>query len=136
MANTSKIKKIDLAQLKILASKGFTDKELAVFFKVCEKTINVYKKDPAFIQSLKEGKAISDGQVVRSLFERACGYEHPEEKVFCHEGEIIKCMTIKKYPPDTTACIFWLKNRDPQQWRDRVEHTGADGGALIVKWQS
>lgn len=27
----------------------------------------------------------------------------------------------KHYPPDTTACIFWLKNQKPKEWHDRTE---------------
>ena len=32
----------------------------------------------------------------------------------------------ERYPPDTTAAIFWLKNRRPDLWRDkhRIEHSG------------
>jgi hypothetical protein len=25
---------------------------------------------------------------------------------------------VEHVPPDTTAAIFWLKNRDPARWRD------------------
>lgn len=28
---------------------------------------------------------------------------------------------IEHYPPDTTAAIFWLKNRQPAKWRDKKE---------------
>ena len=55
----------------------------------------------------------------------ATGYWHPEEKVFCRNGQIIRVKTIKYYPPDTAACIFWLKNRRPNLWSDRVRD-GAD----------
>ena len=39
---------------------------------------------------------------------------------------VTKVQTIKHYPPSETAMIFWLKNRDPENWRDRqeVEHSG------------
>jgi hypothetical protein len=30
----------------------------------------------------------------------------------------------ERYPPDTAAAIFWLKNRQPKHWRDKVETVG------------
>jgi hypothetical protein len=53
-----------------------------------------------------------------SLYQRACGYTHKEEKVFCNQGEITTHVVDKHYPPETTACVFWLKNRKPDDWRD------------------
>lgn len=99
---------------------GATDIELAEFFGVCKATINNWKKDyPEFLDSLKEAKAEADSKVVRSLYERANGYSHGEEKIFLHEGKPVKVAITKHYPPDTTACIFWLKNRQKEDWRDR-----------------
>jgi hypothetical protein len=31
-------------------------------------------------------------------------------------GKVIRVQTIEHHPPDTTACIFWLKNRQPEKW--------------------
>lgn len=49
-------------------------------------------------------------------------------------GVIVK-QTIKHYPPDTTACIYWTKNRMPERWRDvrQTELTGKDGGPVKVQ---
>jgi hypothetical protein len=99
---------------------GATDAQLAKYFEVDEKTINTWKlKHPEFLQSLKGAKLLADEKVERSLFERACGYSVPEEKIFCTNGEVTVVATTKHYPPDTTACIFWLKNRKPDDWRDQ-----------------
>ena len=112
-----------IAQAAFLARRGCTDKELAEFFGVEEKTINNWKQaHPEFLQSLKDGKAKADSQVERSLFERATGYSHPEDKIFQYEGVPVVVPTVKHYPPDTTAAIFWLKNRRPEQWREKIEH--------------
>jgi hypothetical protein len=113
----------DLDQVKFLAKKGFTDKDFAVFYKVTEQTINNWKiKYPEFFESLKEGKSFSDEIVERSLFERATGYEHYEDKIFCNSNGIVTTeATVHHYPPDTTAAIFWLKNRQPEKWRDKSE---------------
>lgn len=52
------------------------------------------------------------------LFQRAVGYSHPEEKVFQYNGEIITHMITKHYPPDTQAAQFWLRNRQPERWKE------------------
>lgn len=119
--------KINLDHVRFLCEKGCTDVEMCNFFGVCEKTWNVWKeKHPEFYAVLQEAKSVADSEVERSLFERAKGYVHPEEKIFCTDGMIVRADTIKHYPPDPTSCIFWLKNRQPDRWRDKqeVEHSG------------
>lgn len=114
---------------------GATDKELAEFFKVEEKTINNWKDNvPEFLQSLKRGKEDADAIVASKLYHRAIGYEHPEDKIFNDNGTPLVVPTIKHYPPDTTAAIFWLKNRQSAKWRDKTDHeiTGADGKPFEV----
>jgi hypothetical protein len=113
---------------------GAKDGELAAFFGVSEQTLNAWKKvHPEFLESIKEGKEEADGRVAQSLYHRATGYSHPEDKIFNHNGEPLVVPTIKHYPPDPTAAIFWLKNRQKDKWRDRQEHehTGKDGGAIV-----
>ena len=59
------------------------------------------------------------------LYERANGYSYDAVKIFCsRDGEIIEAPYAEHVPPDVNACIFWLKNRRPQDWRDvqNVEH--------------
>lgn len=103
---------------------GAIDKDLADFFGVCEDTINNWKEaHPEFFVSIKEAKAEADSAVVRSLFQRATGYEHPEDKIFNHNGEALVIPTTKHYPPDATSAIFWLKNRQPDDWRDKSERS-------------
>jgi len=107
---------------KLCEKHAFTDKDLAEVFDVTETTINNWKKEhPQFFKSVKEGKAFRDVRVERSLYERANGYSHPEEKVFIHQGEIVTHETTKHYPPDTAAAFIWLKNRQPERWRDKIE---------------
>jgi transcriptional regulator with XRE-family HTH domain len=123
-------------RVKLFARKGFTDKEIAQGIGITKETLNNWKKKyPDFFTSINEWKALPNAEVERSLFERACGYSHPEDKVFCNNGEIIVQPTIKHYPPDPTAIIFWLKNRRPDKWRDKqdVEHSG-DVVVEIVKY--
>jgi hypothetical protein len=110
-------------QAEKLCTLGLTDAELATFFEVSEVTLNAWKtKHPEFLKSLKVGKEEADTRVERSLYHRAIGYSHPEDKIFNDSGEPMIVPTTKHYPPDTTAAIFWLKNRKTAEWRDKQDH--------------
>ena len=102
---------------------GATDDELADFFGVSKQTLNKWKKDyPEFLDSLKRGKDIADSNVASKLYNRAIGYDFEETHTVCKNGLVVGEKHIKKHQPaDTTAAIFWLKNRQPEKWRDRKE---------------
>lgn len=101
---------------------GASDAELAQFFSVAESTINNWKKDhPEFLESIKRGKVEADASVASRLYSRAMGYEHDDVHVSNFQGQITLTPIIKHYPPDTTAAIFWLKNRQKGKWRDKTE---------------
>ena len=118
----SKIEVIDFEQVRQLAEDGKTNEQIAEALGICVATVyNLKNASKEFLEALKDGKSISDAIVEKSLFERACGYSHPEDKIFCHEGHITIQRTMRHYPPDPTAMIFWLKNRKPKEWRDSVE---------------
>lgn len=122
-------------QVLILAEKGFTDKDIADVFEVTETTINNWKKQfPQFFESIKKGKSVADEKVVQSLYQRALGYSHPEVHITNYQGIITKTNIIKHYAPETTACIFWLKNRDKENWRDRhdIAHS-AEAFKIIIE---
>lgn len=109
-------------QVEKLCRLGATDIEIADFFNVSEKTLNNWKHNhPEFLQSIKRGKEISDLEVANSLYNRAKGYEQDTVKVFQFQGEPIIVPVKEKVAPDTTAAIFWLKNRRPKEWRDKKE---------------
>jgi hypothetical protein len=76
--------------------------------------------------ALAAGKAEADGRVERSLYMRAVGYSYDAEKIFCDKnGNVTKVPYREHVPPDVTAQIFWLKNRDRAHWRDawHFDHT-------------
>ena len=101
---------------------GATDKDLAEFFGKSEQTINAWKKtQPEFLEALKRGKMLSDANVADKLYQRAMGYSHDAVKIMVVGGEVQQVPYIEHYPPDTTACIFWLKNRQREKWRDKPE---------------
>lgn len=121
-----------------LAYLGATDKEVADFFEVDVATIYRWKNShPEFCEALKVGKEEADNRVVRSLYHRAVGYEQDTVKIFMPAGadEPVYAPFTEHIQPDTTAAIFWLKNRRPQEWRDRQQHeiTGEDGGAIKIE---
>ncbi len=111
-------------QAKKITLLGATDMDLADFFGVALSTINLWKlKHPEFSESLKVGKDSADERVISSLYHRAIGYSHPEVDIRAVDGVIVQTPLTKHYPPDTTAAIFWLKNRRKEEFRDKVEHT-------------
>ena len=115
---------------------GATDKDLANFFNVTEQAINIWKrKYNDFCLVLQEGKMLADANVAKRFYNRARGYEHPEDKIFLYEGSPVIVPTIKHYPPDTQAAIFWLMNRQPRLWKDKksLELSGVDGGPIETK---
>lgn len=133
----TKYAKISLRKVEKLAGFGLIDKEIAEFFDIHVDTVADYKKKhPEFSYAIKKGKLKADKYVAESLYHRARGYEHPEDKIFCSAtGKVTTVRTIKHYPPDTVACIFWLKNRQPDKWRDRERSEGLaiDISVLVVK---
>ena len=100
------------------ARDGLIDEQIAKNMNVAYSTFREWKKKfPTLSAALKQGKEVSDRQVENALFKTATGYYYQEETV-TNAGEIV---TIKKYSkPNTTAQIFWLKNRKAE-WTDRVD---------------
>jgi hypothetical protein len=134
MARPSKYKSEFCEQALKLCRLGAIDKELADFFEVSEVTLNAWKKEyPEFLKSLKDGKELADAEVADKLFKRATGYSHEDTVVNTYQGVVILTPITKHYAPDTTACIFWLKNRRPDLWRDKTEVgvNPADGENLL-----
>lgn len=114
-------------QAEKLCRLGATDRDIADFFGVSETTLNNWKlKHPSLLESLKRGKDEVDALVEQSLFRRATGYTHPATKFFQAGGEILRQDYVEHYPPDATSMIFWLKNRQPDRWRDKRDSGEGD----------
>lgn len=112
-------------QAKKLCKLGATDVEIADFFEVAVSTLAKWKNDSLeFSDALKAGKEPADERVERSLYHKAIGYSYDAVKILQYEGNPVVIPYREHVPPDTTACIFWLKNRRRDQWRDiqRIEH--------------
>lgn len=109
-------------QAEKLCILGATDVQLADFFGVSIPTLYAWAaRNEEFLSALKTGKDAADERVERSLYHKAIGYTFESEKIFQHQGEIIRAQTREHVPPDTTAMIFWLKNRRKDLWRDKTE---------------
>lgn len=111
------------------ARDGLTDEQIAKNIGISRSTLNEWKKKyPDISDTLKKNKGIVDFEVENALLKRALGYSYKEitrEMVFDkvkeqYEMKVTKEVT-KEVLPDTTAQIFWLKNRQVQKWRDKPE---------------
>ncbi len=101
---------------------GATDREIAEILGVSERTLNYWKKDHAeLVAALSVGKEAADARVEQSLYRRALGYSHDAMKFHLVDGEVVETPYTEHYAPDTTAAIFWLKNRKPDDWREKSE---------------
>ena len=134
----------DFPQLvEMYLREGMTEIQAAKRLGVSKTTFEQYKVQyPDFLAAIKKGKAPVDFEVENALLKRALGYEYTERKVETAEIETEEgsqpvpgkkvTETIKQVVPDVTAQIFWLKNRNPERWRDvkGVELTGKDGGPV------
>lgn len=118
-----------------LCNLGATDMQMADFFGVTTSTFYLWRNThPEFSESLKTGKNELDNRVEQSLYHRAMGFERDSVKIFCSkDGEVTQVPFREQVPPDTTACIFWLKNRQKEKWRDKheMEHSGEVGVNLV-----
>ncbi|QVK17731.1 hypothetical protein KHQ81_12900 [Mycoplasmatota bacterium] len=107
------------------ARDGLTDEQIWHNLGIGKDTFYRYKKEHQdFSDALKSGKEVVDVQVENAMLKAALGYHFIEESM-TKDGRVVP---LKKYAhPNTTAQIFWLKNRRPAQWRDKqeIDHSGS-----------
>lgn len=111
-----------LLRLEAWARDGLTDEQIAKNMGIATQTLYDWKKKhPEISEALKKGKEVVDVEVENALLKRALGYEYDEVKEKYEYGRLVeRTVTRKEVVPDTTAQIFWLKNRKPEKWRDKV----------------
>ena len=123
-----------LLKIEGWAKDGLNDEQIADKIGIKRQTLYDWKKKySVFSDTLKQSKEVVDREVENSLFKSAVGYYLDEERIDS-EGNVYK---VRRFvPPNTTAQIFWLKNRKPNEWRDKkqTELTGANGGNLVIGW--
>ena len=117
-----------LTLLEGWARDGLTDEQIAGNIGINTSTLYDWKnKFSEISKALKKGKEVVDIQVENALLKRALGYDFQETRVEKSDKDGTKIIqTLKHIPADTTAQIFWLKNRRPDLWRDKqnIEHSG------------
>lgn len=117
------------------ARDGLTKEQIAKNIGISRDTLNEWEKKFSDISdALKKGREVADRIVENALFKNATGYdteETTEEPWFnktTGKNELVVTKRVKKHVPgNVTAQIFWLKNRKPNDWRDKhdieVENT-------------
>lgn len=112
----------NLIRIESWARMGLTDEQIAKNMRISAVTLYEWmKKYPNISKSIKKGKAPIDFEVENALFKRAIGYEYEEVETIIEEIDGKQRKRIKKIKkialPETSAMIFWLKNRKPKEWR-------------------
>lgn len=134
----SKFEERFIKQAEAMSALGLTDAEMAEVFDVSVRTLHRWKleSDP-FCHALRAGKDVADERVARALYQNATGYDYRETqavkvKVGQHEEKVELVEVERHKPAETTAGIFWLKNRRKDEWRDKVDHelSGPNGGPM------
>lgn len=126
MARPTKYKPEFVEQAKHLCKLGAIDDDLAEAFHVDVATVQRWKlKYPEFCGTIKENKDYANEKVKRSLFNRAIGCSVPDTDIRVIEGVIVETPLEKHFPPDTTACMAWLHNRDSDNWKPRKAVDGS-----------
>lgn len=117
-----------LIKIEGWARDGLIDEQIAHNIGIARSTLAGWKNSyPVIAEALKRGKEVVDREVENALYNRALGYTYADEQETIeedHEGELVSKKTTSQtrhVSGDTTAMIFWLKNRKPEQWRDRKQ---------------
>jgi hypothetical protein len=116
-----------LTIIENLGKDGKTDAQIAQILGIGLSTLKRYKdKIPEFRAALDAGKSFADALVEQALFAKALGYHGKETKIVVVDKSVEKHTFIKWHPPDVQAISFWLRNRNPEKWKDKseIEHSG------------
>jgi hypothetical protein len=113
---------------------GVTNEELAAHLGVSRSTIHNWMDEfPEFRKAVEEGKLAADARVAERLYQRAVGYERPATRFFANpDGPPTEVNYTYHHAPDTSAAIFWLRNRRREDWREQVEHRHSTSHELLV----
>ena len=106
---------------------GATNPVLAGQFGVARSTVDRWIAEiPDFRDAVRNGRELADAKVACALFARATGMKHEATRVFCHDGKPVTVTYTVELPPDVRACMYWLRNRQPELWREnrRLETSG------------
>lgn len=112
-----------------LAMRGATMDEIASDMGVSARTLYRWQAKSAELRAaLLDGREVADARVEDSLFRLAQGVTVTDTKTVTDAaGNLIREETVtRELPPDVRACVFWLKNRRPDRWRDNPAPSDAE----------
>ena len=114
-----------LKMVQMMCELGATDIEIAEALDINVLTLDRWRaKYPEFCMALVVGKQQADARVERSLYNRAVGYSYPALKIMQFQGTPVEVPYTEHVPPDPGAAKLWLTNRKPEEWREKIEHSG------------
>lgn len=117
------------ARVRDLSFVGATDSEIAKIIGVSLVTMKLWAEQyPDFAAAWQDGKMQADFKVAGALFKRACGYDYTGWKE-TKDGMFREFVHI---PADVKACTFWLTNRRPDQWQNKIEHDVGDKAKVVI----
>ena len=119
-----------------MALLGATVEKMAEFFGTTARHFHVWmNRYPALKEAVHEGRLGADIDVANAMYKRAKGWKHSAQKIMQYNGEPVIVDYIERFPPDTAAGKFWLTNRHPELWQDRVnsELSGPNRGKIEIK---
>ena len=117
-----------------LAQLGIPHKQIAEILEISESTFYEWQgRHAGFKTALKAGMALADANVANSVYRGAVGYSHHHEEIKVIGEEVVRVPTMKHYPPNAHLATFWLKNRQPELWKEKVEIVEKPSIALVDK---
>lgn len=129
------------ATILALAERGSTDEQISGNLGIPLRTLNNWKgRHPDFKHALTDAKAVADELVEATLFQLALGYRHPAVKIV-YDRDAQKFVShgyMEMLAPDAAACIFWLRNRKPADWRSNppeADDGPEDGEVIDAEWK-
>lgn len=126
-----------LIRLEGWARDGLTDEQIAKNMGISTATLYNWKRNHfEILEALKKGKEVIDREVENALLKKALGYmvEEVTEEMSANGKVIIRKKRVRCIPPDTTALIFWLKNRKPEQWRDKPPVIEVNDNDMVMEF--
>lgn len=113
---------------KKMCDLGATMPDVAYALGVTRQTLHNWSSNhKEFFDALTVSRDAADARVERSLFERACGYQHEDVDIRVIDNKVVQTPIVKHYPPDTKAALAWLYNRKPDKWHPKPEEAETGG---------
>jgi len=112
-------------QVKAIAMRGLSDDEMAAVFGISPNLIQNWKAFyPSFAEAIEQGRSHADARVVQALFDNCIGYDYDEDVIVGGKFGADVLTVTKRKLGETSAQKYWLDNRQPQNWGQKVQIGG------------